>query len=75
MQSEIKCGIHKKKLQDVINGVLANNDLIKNLTGKLSKKIKDNIGLSMNVELIACDTIPKSIGGKLSRIVDHRKMG
>lgn len=61
-----------KELQDGIHGELANNDTIKNLTGKLSKKIKDNIGLSMNVELMECDKIPRSAGGKLSRIVDKR---
>ncbi len=64
-----------KELQDNIDGDLANNDTIKNLTGKLSKKIKDNIGLSMKVELMACDTIPRSAGGKLSRIVDCRELG
>lgn len=64
-----------KELQNNIDGDLANNDTIKNLTGKLSKKIKDNIGLSMKVELMACDTIPRSAGGKLSRIVDCRELG
>ena len=62
-----------KDLNDNIEGDLANNDTIKNLTGQLSKKIKDNIGLSMNVELLRCDQIPRSAGGKLSRIVDKRK--
>lgn len=63
-----------KELQDGINGELANNDTIKNLTGQLSKKIKDTIGLSMNVELVECDKIPRSQGGKLSRIIDKRKV-
>ena len=63
-----------KEMQDNIDGDLANNDIIKHLTGKLSKKIKDNIGLSMKVELMPCDKIPRSAGGKLSRIVDKRKL-
>ncbi len=41
-------------------------------TRALGKKIKENIGLSMEVELQAYDTIPRSAGGKLSRIKDLR---
>jgi phenylacetate-CoA ligase len=37
------------------------------------KKIKDDIGLSMKVTLTLPGTIPRSEGGKLSRIVDERK--
>ena len=38
----------------------------------LSKKIKDTIGLSMDIKLCSPDTIPKSQGGKLNRIDDRR---
>lgn len=44
------------------------------LTRQLSKKIKDNIGLSMKVELKEFGLIPRSAGGKLSRIKDLRKI-
>lgn len=40
----------------------------------LSNKIKDSIGLSMKVELRAEGIIPRSQGGKLSRIVDKRNL-
>jgi phenylacetate-CoA ligase len=36
------------------------------------KKIKDDIGLSMKVTLMAPGCIPRSDGGKLNRIVDLR---
>lgn len=39
----------------------------------LKKKIKDDIGLSMKVQLCAPNTIPRSEGGKLNRISDQRK--
>lgn len=42
-------------------------------TSQLKKKIKDVIGLSMNVQVVAPDTIPRSEGGKLNRILDKRK--
>jgi phenylacetate-CoA ligase len=42
------------------------------LQQRLSKKIKENIGLSIAVELMAPQTIPRSEGGKLSRVVDLR---
>ncbi len=41
---------------------------------KLSNKIKNTIGLSMDIELLAPESIPRSQGGKLSRIVDQRKL-
>lgn len=44
----------------------------KSLSGLLSSKIKDTIGLSMMIDLKAPDSIPRSQGGKLNRIVDRR---
>lgn len=42
------------------------------LSLQLIKKIKDIVGLSMAVELKSPNSIPRSQGGKLSRIVDNR---
>ncbi len=42
------------------------------LVSKLKNKIKDTIGLSMEIELKAPNSIPRSQGGKLNRIVDNR---
>ncbi len=39
---------------------------------KLKQKIKATIGLSMAIDLKAPDSIPRSQGGKLSRILDKR---
>jgi phenylacetate-CoA ligase len=44
----------------------------KNLKDLLSSKIKNTIGLSMLIDLKAPNTIPRSQGGKLNRIVDLR---
>lgn len=49
-------------------------DLIVKLTKQLSRKIKNNIGLSMEVELKEFGKIPRSAGGKLSRVKDLRKL-
>ncbi len=38
----------------------------------LQNKIKDTIGLSMQIDLKAPNSIPRSQGGKLSRILDRR---
>lgn len=43
------------------------------IKGFFSKKIKDTIGISMQVEIVEMGEIPRSEGGKLSRIVDLRK--
>lgn len=42
------------------------------LQQKLTAVIKDTIGLTMAVEVVNCGDIPRSAGGKLSRIVDER---
>lgn len=61
-------------LSKSIEGSFLENDKIKHLTAALSQKIKNNIGLSMKVELKKYDTIPRSVGGKLSRIKDLRNL-
>ena len=47
-------------------------DVLKSLRHKLARKIKDNIGLTMNIILANYQTIPRSDGGKLNRVVDKR---
>lgn len=54
---------------EVAKGVEAND----NFSQQLKAKIKETIGLSMNIELKEPNSIPRSQGGKLSRIVDKRK--
>lgn len=54
------------------------DDIVKNsallaMTNQLKKNIRDKVGLSMQVTLCCCDSIPKSEGGKLNRIVDLRR--
>lgn len=61
-----------------VNGFLTNEMVDKNeslsfLSKRLGKKIKDNIGITMNISLMAHNQIPKSEGGKLNRIVDLRE--
>ena len=42
------------------------------LRNRLHDRIKNNIGLTMNIFLKDINTLPKSEGGKLKRIVDKR---
>jgi len=44
------------------------------LKRRLEKKIKDNVGLSMKVSLADRDSLPRSEGGKLKRILDKRSV-
>lgn len=48
------------------------DEFLNNLQHRLSKKIKDNIGLTMKVTLADRDALPRSEGGKLKRILDTR---
>lgn len=62
-------GIQDKLTIEVID----ENDSLVNLTKSLEKKIKDNCGITIQVSLQAYNTIPRSEGGKLNRLVDLRK--
>jgi len=52
---------------------LAQHDALRELQGTFAKKIKDNIGLSMRVFLLGGGQLPRSEGGKLSRVQDQRE--
>lgn len=52
---------------------IIHHDKLSQLYHSFQKKIKDNIGLSMNVDFTVPGNIPRSEGGKLNRIVDLRK--
>ncbi len=66
-------------LQDVYDELCKNcDDVFKHdnvlaVQKKLQHKIKSDIGLSMKVNIAAPETINRSEGGKLNRIVDLRK--
>ncbi len=70
--------LHVEVVEELSSGIAPNdfgaNDRIQQLTKELSHKIKNNIGLSMKVELTPHDTNPRSAGGKLSRINDQRNL-
>lgn len=64
-----------QKLSDALGEKgFSQQDKIVELTGELKKKIKDNVGLSMEVELKRYGSVPRSVGGKLSRVKDLRKL-
>ncbi len=48
---------------------------LEGLRAHLMQKIRDNIGLHIDVELMPPGSIPRSEGGKLSRILDLRRNG
>ena len=50
------------------------NQLMSQLGPHLQKKMKDNIGVTAKVEVVTHGSIPRSEGGKLSRIIDRRKL-
>ncbi len=49
-------------------------DILRNLKHHLTKKIKDNIGISTEVIIVDRGSIPRSQGGKLKRVVDLRNL-
>ena len=59
--------------QPLTTDLINSNDRLSAMCRSLQKKIKDNIGLTMKVHLMALGEIPRSEGGKTNRIIDTRK--
>ena len=53
---------------------LVQHECLRELQGTLARKIKDNIGLSMRVNLLGGGQLPRSEGGKLNRVRDLRQV-
>ncbi|GGF06328.1 phenylacetate-CoA ligase [Chishuiella changwenlii] len=62
---------HEKGVSCDNLNVDANAD-IDRLISNIQKKIRDSIGLGMNIKLYQTDGLPKSEGGKLNRVIDNR---
>jgi len=62
---------HEKGVSCENLNVDANAD-IDRLISNIQKKIRDSIGLGMNIKLYQTDGLPKSEGGKLNRVIDNR---
>ncbi|MBD2713540.1 phenylacetate--CoA ligase [Microvirga sp. STR05] len=61
-------------LESLSDDVVQQHECLKTLKGAFAKKIKDNIGLSMKVTLLGFGQLPRSEGGKLSRVKDLRNL-
>ena len=74
---EVRVEVAEPLLRELGLGALtpaavAAHDCLQALQGTFAKKIKDNIGLSMKVSLLGPGQLPRSEGGKLSRVQDLR---
>lgn len=71
---EVQVEITEELMQqlNLNNGTLAQHDHVLKLQHALAKKIKDNIGLSMKISVVHPATLPRSEGGKTTRIKDLR---
>ena len=50
------------------------NDLVRTSQKQLQKMIKDRVGLNMSVCVVDHGEVPRSVGGKLSRVDDQRSI-
>jgi phenylacetate-CoA ligase len=66
--------MRRLELETVTDAAIARHECLRVLQGSLAKKIKDNIGLSMKVNLLGFGQLPRSEGGKLSRVQDLRSL-
>jgi len=71
VQVELNENIYsQREIQDIYEHL--SSDYVQNLHHLLAQKIKDNIGLTMKVSIQNYGAVPRSEGGKLSRIKDLR---
>lgn len=69
---EVNHEIYDAIRRDHTAEIALTHEKFKSAHQKLGKKIKDEIGLSMKINISSPGTIPRSEGGKLSRILDLR---
>lgn len=66
--------LHELGLGALTDEIVQQHDCLQRLQGTFARKIKDNIGLSMQVRLVGSGQLPRSEGGKLSRVKDLRNL-
>ncbi len=54
--------------------IVETHQLLRQLRDRIAYLIKDSMGVSMQVTLVAPGTVPRSEGGKLQRVVDRRAL-
>jgi phenylacetate-CoA ligase len=60
--------------QDVLSeDIVEANQMLVNLRRGIQHRVKDRVGVSVKVKLLAPGSVPRSEGGKLRRVVDMRK--
>ncbi|PJJ59130.1 phenylacetate-CoA ligase [Hymenobacter chitinivorans DSM 11115] len=64
--------MRRLELAAVTEAAVEQHECLRTLQGTLVKKIKDNIGLSMKVHLRGFGQLPRSEGGKMSKVQDLR---
>lgn len=69
---ELKIEIIESLSKNLQKTELSKNENLRQTLNRLKQKIKDNVGLSMKVNLVQYGEIPRSTGGKLSRVLDLR---
>lgn len=73
---EVTEDVFRTVAQEVLSDeVIEANQQTRTLRNKIEYLIKDTIGLTIKVSLVAPGSIPRSEGGKLRRVTDMRNLG
>lgn len=78
-EAEVKVEVAEPIYHTIAEEVLSDevveaNEQTRNLRNKIQYLIKDTIGLTLKVSLVAPGSIPRSEGGKLRRVADMRNL-
>src|SRR5690606_27294496 len=72
---EVTEALFREVGQDVLSSeVLEADQRLRALRESIQRKIRNTIGLRLNVTLMAPGTVPRSEGGKLRRVLDLRQL-
>jgi len=77
---EVKVEVIEDVIRQLAQEVLSEdiveaNAQMRSLRSTIQQAIRGTIGLNMKITLVAPNTIPRSEGGKLRRVVDERTTG
>jgi phenylacetate-CoA ligase len=76
---EVKVEVSESVFREVAQEALAADNMeidarIQSLRNSIQHQIRGTLGLNMKITLVPPETIPRSEGGKLRRVVDQRKL-
>jgi phenylacetate-CoA ligase len=74
-EAEVEVEVSEAFLREAGTDALSDeHEHVRLLRGEAERRLRESIGCTLTVSLRPPDSVPRSDGGKLQRVVDHRRL-